>query len=583
MLNIDSKLNLSYNISLESIWKNKGNYTIEVIASIMYTCFCGNKEMYTLFVEANLSTIISYLKMATSSLKLYLSENGNEVHVEYILLPSDIEKGNEESATRLKTICKTLPIFDTYCADAIKPTLDILSGHNIPNDAHKAMPIRNLVMMFHEEFASLWSNTIMSNYECSSIYEWLEHWFSVRRKIAILFEKSALCICKLLENKSLGSLATEIDTLRSEINKELIKEYRYPNQDRPFEEKATIPQSFSKIKADYFGAVQNFLNQLVGFLRRDSKQNRLALINLRMAQASLEKMHKFFEDISNEQGVPQQHSKLCTIEEENLQNLIITCLYFKEHQPSRYFNKYQIKTWHYKSYEQVINNSKIVLNGLSKEYSITYPEEYYYEGILKFYPIIADNLDITNSEKLLRFLYLCTSITELDFDYLVIASRNCKSQVMPNPLRVSMQFLRDYQTAIDTENEELIQNLSLPFPVEITPQFLGCFKQDEELFIPVRSGFEGIDLIAELLWAFSKAQKELVDKEDLEYLTLIENSLKTEVLNLLKSFEYQIPHNDFCELSQLCDDTFRGIEFDDIKLNDYNNKIISKAIEQLNL
>lgn len=302
-----------------------------------------------------------------------------------------------------------------------------------------------------------------------------------------------------------------------------------------------------------------------------------------MAQSSLEKMHKFFEDISNEQGILQQHSKLCTIEEENLQNLIITFLYFKEHQPSKYFNKYQIKTWHYKNYEQVINNSKIVLNSLSKEYLITYPEEYYYEGILKFYPIIADNLDITNSEELLRFLYLCTSITELDYDYLVIASRNCKSEVMPNALRVSMQFLRDYQTAIDTENEELIQNLSLPFPVEITPHFLGCFKQDEELFIPVRSGFEGIDLIAELLWAFSKSQKELIDKEDLEYLTLIENSLKTEILNLLKLFEYQIPHNDFCEISQLCEDTFRGIEFDDIKLKDFNNKIISKAIEQLDL
>lgn len=182
LLNIDSRLNLSHNISLESIWENKGKYTIDVIATIMYTCFCGNKEMYTLFVEANLSTIIRHLKIATNSLKLYLSENGNEIHVEYILLPSDIEKGNEESVTRLKTICKALPIFDTYCADSIKPTLDIFSGHNIPNDAHKAMPIRNLVMMFHEEFASLWSNTIMSNYECSSIYEWLEHWFSVRKK-----------------------------------------------------------------------------------------------------------------------------------------------------------------------------------------------------------------------------------------------------------------------------------------------------------------------------------------------------------------------------------------------------------------
>jgi hypothetical protein len=580
LLNLDQKFNLSYNISLESIWEKKENYTIDTISSIMYTCFCGNKKVYTLFIEENLPNIITYLKMATKSLKMFLSEDGSEIHVEYILLPSNIRKGNEESVSRLKVICKTLPIFETYCANSVKPTLDILSGYNIPDDAHKAMPIRNLFIMFHKEFASLWSNTISSNYESDSIYEWLNIWFSIRKNIAVLLEKSFACICKFLESKPLGSLATEIDTLRTEINKELAREYRYPNQDRPFEEKPTIPDGFGMVKIDYFGGIQNFSNQFVGLLSRDPKQSWLALINLRTAHASLRSMHKFFEDITSEQGVLQlQHSELCKVEEQNLQNLIITCLFFKEHQPSKYFNKYQIKAWYYKNYEKELNDSKIALNGLSEEHSITYPEKYYFEGILKFYPIIVDNLDMTNSEILIKLLYLCTTITTFDYDYIVIASRNCKGQIMPNALRVSMQFLKDYQTAIDTENEELIQKLSLPLPVEISSQFLECFKQYEELFVPILSGYEGIDRIAELLWAFSKTQKELIDKEDFEYLTLIKNNLKTEILSLLKSFEYQIPNNDYCELFQLCNDTFRDSEFDNVKLNNFNNKLISKALE----
>ena len=171
LLNIDRKFNLSNNISLEAIWGNREKYTIDMISNAMYTCFCGNKEIYNRFVEENLSIIMNYLKMSTKSLKLFLDDKGTEIHVEYVLLPSDIQKGNEESVSRLKLICKTLPIFERYCADALKPKLDILSGYNIPDDAHKAMPLRNIIIMFHEEFASLWSKTIMSNYECDSGFE----------------------------------------------------------------------------------------------------------------------------------------------------------------------------------------------------------------------------------------------------------------------------------------------------------------------------------------------------------------------------------------------------------------------------
>lgn len=576
LLNIDRKFNLSNNISLEAIWTNKNEYTIDVISSVMYTCFYGNKEIYTSFVEQNLSSIMNYLKIATKSLNLYLSDNGNNIHVEYVLLPSDIRKGNDESVSRLKLICKTLPIFETYCADALKPTLDFLSGYNIPDDAHKAMPIRNIILMFHEEFASLWSKTITSNYECDSVFEWLNHWLSMRKNIITLFEKCIEAIHKLLGSKRLGQLATDIDNLRAKVNKELIRVRLYPNEDRPFEDKAIIPEGFNSIKADYFSGIQNFANQLVGFLQRDKKQARLALSNLRASLSTLKKMQMYFEGMANEQSILQsEHSELCLVEEQVLKNLLITCKYFQEHQPSKYFSKYQINVWYGKSHEKLLNSSKDALSSLAEEFLITYPDKYYYEGILKFYPIIIDNFDITNLETQLRFLYFCNPIAALNYDYLTVASKNKEGQINPSGLRIPTQFLKDLKTAIDTDDVSLMEKLSPPFPEEISQRFLDCFEPRYAILMPTNVNYEGRNRILELLWAFSKSKKELIDESDYEYLTSIEKNIKKEVLNLLKDTKKQIPYDDFCELTELCENTFEGSSFGDIELNVIYNKLIS--------
>lgn len=249
--------------------------------------------------------------------------------------------------------------------------------------------------------------------------------------------------------------------------------------------------------------------------------------------------------------------------------------------PSKYFNKYAIKSWYSKNYDDLMIDSKTALSGLSEDFLLTYPVKYYNEGILKFYPIIVDDLDVTNPEVLMKFLYLCTPIASLDYSYLVIANKNKQSQIIPNGLRVPIQFLKDLKVAVDTEDEELIQKLSPPFPEEIVQQFLDCFEQKYELLIPIRSEYEGVDSILELLWAFSRSKKELIAESDSDYLSSIEKNLKEKILSLLKKIENQIPYNDFCELTQICEGTFKGNPFDDVELNAFNNKLITKALEQL--
>ena len=573
LYNIDSDFNLSKNISLQRIWDENEKYSMDIISSIMYSCFCGNKDVYLHFVEANLPIILTYLKAATRSLKIYISEDKKAIHVEYILLLSDIKKGNEESVSRLKAICKMLPIFELYCADAIKPPLDFLSGYKIPDDAHKTMPIRNIVIMFHQEFASLWRKTIMSNYECDTIAEWLEYWFSVRRNIITLFEKSSACICKLLEGKQIGDLATDINNLRTEIVKNLISEFKYPNEDRPFEEKAKLPEGFSKIKSDYFQGIQNFSNQLAGFLLRDADKTRLAVVNLKIAQSAIDKMQAFFADVSNEQGLLQkQHAELCVLEEQRLEYLVMVCLYFQEHQPSRYFSKYQIKAWYNANYTETIRKAQVALSALSEEHFVVFPKKYYHEGVLSYYPIIVHNLEVTAGDILMKFLYDCIPFAETIFDFLVVLCRNSEGKIMLTGLRASRTFFADIRRVIETDDEALAEELTFPFPIDVTAQLLECFECEYEVFTPIATGYEGIDRVGELLWAYSMTRELLTDECD-EYRDYSRDNLKSEILSVLASFKQKISPNDYEKLRSLCEKVLNGQVFDDASFNEFCEKL----------
>lgn len=579
LINIDHSFNLSNNIPLELLWERCDSYSMDTISTIMYTCFCGNKESYMAYVNENLDSILTYLRNETESLQVYVNERRDEVHVNYILFASEINKGNDESVSRIKTICKMLPIFDTYCADAIKPMIDALSGYKIPNDAHKIMPIRNIVIMFHQEFTSLWSKTILSNYECDSIYEWIEHWFHIRTNIVNLSNKIVMCIHKLLEQKQLGKLADEIDELREELNKNLIREYRYPYEDRPFDEKANLPEGLSKIKSDFFQSIQNFYNQIVGFLSRDNEKTRLALINLRQALSTLKKMQTYFNEICIEQKIlMEKHQELCENEDEAYQHLMSSCQYFNEHKPSKYFNKYQINIWHEKNYQEKLIKTSDALSGLSATYSISFPKDYFFDGILSKYPIVVNNFDLTDSDKLMHLLYLCTPFAELEYDYLLLLFCNKPNVLIPSGLKIPKNFLGTLKQCVENDDESLVDELGLPFPMEVTSQIMDCFANVYDVEKPTVTGYENVGRVGELLWAFSKTRQVLTNYQDEAYFISIEKKYKDEILKLLSDISDKIVDVHFTEISNICKAVFEGDEFLDVELNAFYNNLNSLCL-----
>lgn len=311
LYNMDASMNLASNINLTDLWTRIENYSIDTISLLMYTAYCGDRDIYSLFVSENLEMILSYLKRTTFSHKLYVDETETAIHVEYVLRASELQNGNQESVSRLNYICRTLPIYETYCSDAIMPKYDMLQPYRMPDDAHKEMPRRNLVIAFHKEFTSLWIKTIQSNYEFDSVSEWIEYWFQVRKCMYECLDKIGVYMYKALAGKRTGSTGTEFDKTRKKMDRMLCSTLSYPKEHRPFEEEVEVPKKFLEVKQAYFNSMQNFLRQVAGLIQRDENDVRLALYNLKQAKAGLPKMHKFFDGMELDEEMASKHTNLC--------------------------------------------------------------------------------------------------------------------------------------------------------------------------------------------------------------------------------------------------------------------------------
>ena len=580
--NINPAWNVSVGFSLDDLWSKPEKLTLECISTLMYLSYCGNREKYMEFVERNLKSILTYLKQWTRSHRVFIDSEKNAIHIEYILRLHNIKTGNEQSVSRLKLLCKALPIFDLYCADALKPTVDLLAAYPVPDDAHKEMSIRNIVIMFHQNLTSLWNKTIMSNYEFDTVTEWLNYWFDVREHICLLADKCCACIYKLLSGKTLGGLAGEVDKLREDFALITTGEKRYPKEDRPFEEKATVPERLEKIKNKYFQSIQNFMNQFAGFLAKEEQKQRLAMVNLITAQSSLVTMQNYFAEIAIDFGFQERQMVLCVMETQNIERLIMCCRYYQAHSPNKYFNKYQIRNW-YDGYCR--DERKIAEEGflaLKSKYLIHFPDKIYTIDMLSYYPIIVDNFDMASESNLTEWLLGCIAFSDAPFDYLVILSANEFEEINSAALQFPRQMLVDVKKAIESENYSSLDKLLHPYPVDVTAQMLDCFSEKYDLPEKKVTDVDEFPIgdIAEELWIYSKSVELLTEPEDACYLADQTQDIQPNIAEMLRLLKNKLPFKDVDWLIEICDNVFSGEKFDDIMFNNVIEYFIQKKIKQ---
>ena len=570
LYNIDSSMNLTFKISLNNLWTKTENYSIKTVSSLMYSSFCGNKDEYSEFVKNNLSRIISYLKHKTNSHRVQVSEDNKEIKVEYLLRASEITKGNNESVSRLTDICRALPIFETYCADAIKPQIDLLADYQIPNDAHKKMPKKNIIITFHQEFNGLWLRTIESNYEFDTVYAWIEHWLDVRKCACDLLAASSACLHKLLANRKLGDSGNSFNILHERYNSIMVAHLSYPREHRPFEKKPEVPKLFNKAKRDYFDGIQNFANQLISFIKKEEKAKRLAIYNLKAALAALPNVQKFFDDITLDSEYHSKHIELCGQEEKIIFETYICCEYYLTHVPNSNYNKYHAKLWFSSSRKAEIDEVNSVLKDLMVSYDAVFPKTSHHDNTFVCYPILLRNFDPTNEQIMSEFLIAATPFAESPYDYLLLMVTNDRGEVIPNAIKFPKKAFQYIYNAINLGTEEEMDPLASPYPIEVTSKMMECFEDEYMLQKqePANVGLGRIADIGEELWMYSQNREFLVDEEDRQYLSDNLYEIKNRIDGMIKDVEPNVSADVLSAVEELCTAVYHGDLFDDEKYNE---------------
>ena len=572
LFRINANFNLSRNISLEELRSNIDNYSLEAISNIMYVSYLGNKDNYRSFVDNNMEKILAFLRNKTESLEIYIKEVDNSVNVRYILPYKN--QGNEESVKRLEIICKTLPIFDTYCAESVKPKIDILPDLDKYDDSTKNIPIKNLIIGFNKELNSLWKDTILSNYEAKSIKDWIYHWFNLRKDIVELISLYTELMYKILSNKKVSKL-NRIDELQKRIFNNISKEFRYPFQDRPFENKESLPEGFSKIEGDYFLKIKNLINFFEGFLYKKESDSNSFYFNLNYVRSKLEDMQFYFNSISLNNEILIEEHKLINRKEKDRFNKFIECsYYYQEYSPSKYFRKYQVSSRYRNKYKEKIESAKNSLTSLSSEFNIIFPKEDIQEEILSYYPIIISDIDSTDESKLLNILYKSIDFTKTDYDYLLLLFNSEENNILHLGYKVTRKLLENARNEVNGTEIIYEDEALMLFPIEVSQKILDCFNDDYIINRAQNDKLDYVLKIGELLWSISTSREE-IEPMDISYLDGILKGYKSTINKILKEIKDDLNNDIYDYTVKTCNDVYEGKTFSNREFNKFINYIIT--------
>ena len=327
---------------------------------------------------------------------------------------------------------------------------------------------------------------------------------------------------------------------------------------------------FNKAKRDYFDGIQNFANQLIGFIKKEEHAKRLAIYNLKSALAALPKVQKFFDDITLDSEHQSKHMELCALEEKVIFETYMCCEYYLSHAPEDNYNKYQVKAWFSSSKKAEIDAVNSTMIDLTSTYDAVLPKSAYRDNIFLCYPILLKNFDPTNDEMIKTFLTTSISFAESPYDYLLLLMTNDAGEVIPNAIKFPKKAFQYIYNAVNLGMEEEMDPLASPYPMDVTQKMLECFEGEYMLQKkePVNSWLSRIADIGEELWMYSKNHEYFVDEEDKLYLANNLNEIKNRIDGMIKSIEPNVHADILTAINELCDSVYLGDLFGDKEYNE---------------
>jgi hypothetical protein len=578
LIRVDKKFDIVSGLNFDNIWAAREDWDFEELALLMYEFYNLSKEAYLAFISKNKDEILSYLRIKTNSLKIY--EDTDAIHIEYILLPQDSQKANEESVSRINNVCKLLPIYETYFTDTLKPHIDFAESFYFYDQSHKEMPIKNVLISFNVDLFQLWNSSILSHYEFESVYDWQYYWIDLRKKVVEFAKLNIDVIEKLLKQQNINkSLQNDLDEIRCYISNNLIRENAFPHANRPFEEKSVVNEFTGKIKHGYFNSITNYLNQFFNIIQKNEASN-LAIINLKDSRNKLHEMQQCFDKVCSYTVHYFDVSDLVKQEKFWIDRLIVLNEYYLCNAPSKGgFNHHIVALWNQeriKKFSELIDE-QINVAAESSGFTLIKPVKVLAEGNLTTVLVGVKDLDISYENNFTLIINSLITFAEIDVNYILLIMIDEQMQALPTGIRINTSLFKKMKECIETNETFNMDIMSTPFPCVITQDHLNCLKEHVQLKSRQSTDFEGIDTLLIALWEYTQYLNNMngLTNEEKVYLSNKLTEKTREIEKFFNDAKDKIPLCFIDKLTSLKNAVIKDkVPFMDIDLNNWLNEIV---------
>ncbi len=193
----------------------------------------------------------------------------------------------------------------------------------------------------------------------------------------------------------------------------------------------------------------------------------------------------------------------------------------------------QIDTWMAEQNRDLLTNIRDAIQQNSL-YSISfeYPVCRLDDGTLFMFPLISDNIDLTNNAVSTSLVLSLIPVSNFEIDFVIIILRAEQANtVRPYGIRISKDFLLKAKRAVDENDDSHLATTFHPLPIKITQQMLDVFSTKYVIELE-NTNLKGYDVFFEKLWEYSQFGKYITQPEESGYLNEEQERTKLEIISL---------------------------------------------------
>ncbi|OPB86647.1 hypothetical protein BAS06_15740 [Elizabethkingia miricola] len=406
----------------------------------------SNPAGFKKFTNDNKRQIISYLKVSTNSITI--EEKDGDIFIEYLLSGNEVDKGNENSVSRIQVLYAFLPFYKKYCTEALLlpfPSEELISV--VKHNSIKNLTPEAIGDKFDIHLNGIWRSIIQKNYQETSAYEWQKNIIEVR-EIAIDWAKAiTTLIDSLLEGNTAKKerIVRVVDQIRIKLAEATTVKKAYPKYGKKYFEEGSNSKEENVI-SKWFASLSNINSQFLNILLPKEEHDRhVALINLKAVYLDLKDMQNAFREVENRTIPYFDSEKVCIKEEKCFERLYTTVQYYISQLPLEnkrplHVARKVIEDWWSKAKNEKLDKLKVILNRVEEDldYEFVLPDKLIETDTLTYATFGILNFDFSDEASIFQLSINLADLAELSIDFYSIIS------IKDNIASVGARFTKNY-------------------------------------------------------------------------------------------------------------------------------------------